>query len=961
MLQDTSHKYCDDDLIFDQEWIQQKMKLTTGKCCLLFRLGWQFRRVLVQSMKYLESLLLVTNVNSDPSKTSRKGKLSMASVMGHEKSINDSGRGHGRVYDEGIENTEMTEGERQRVSIISKTDARSKPSNRHPIQELTDSMANVSLCGKNTNGLTRHGPLNDAESAHRMGPFPPKGFVSNTIITSMSICGSSKYTLQKSLQKIENRAETDLVLKIFREPTMMDVVTSQSFSLGPSESMLLEDNTVTLIDIARRCLKLLSPSTPDSTSEKSGHSNNAKVESELALLRVALYSLRAILPTILESDKSRSTVLIVIKLFFNCVVIAGDVCHGKIKRFTAPSISSSSEREGLAVIEYAIICLGAYEGLGKCLKMGSSSTIKKGAIVWDELIRYPGAEVLSASTILPHRQHMYIAIESTLRASSSFLYLSLMSLHAKFRGFNEQWAVPNEFYFSSSVIGEACSGEHIEIPTFQKLLNVAHPFIVESLFMADEDNDARTFNPNALKHVRRGFRILRDGAQSVEGLCTVNDPPALRICSVDLQCEAIHFLLLSLKRFFNHCPDLLLEESAPSTVKEIFALFDRASSSATKAAGIFRNVAESDATKQSAFVQFHRFVGAQLDFVAKRLFSTKSCGEAIPLPPSYYEYCAYRSIHLWRLLKLVDNDHNLTSLFLDKNRTKRISCEESESMAGAAISTLIHMVLVTLQSLIIASDPTNISDSNHERIISCFERIVINNSTTASQNRCRSILAELDLQMEASKIISSAHSGTSYSAKGQGLSVLASVLRRCYAPLETKLSQSTKDQARRLNFRLASADCYAKSASLYGVASEDTFLTFDKLDEHATNADSQLRTCFEALVNELSQLEEEGRVKRKKPTILAIEMFAKVGEVHLSVSLIIPVRDRPQCIMHISSPLSLSFRLLHILVNEDMRERWALVYYLSCFTYCDGVSLKHVLSYSYSGVSGLNSAALIRM
>jgi hypothetical protein len=92
-----------------------------------------------------------------------------------------------------------------------------------------------------------------------------------------------------------------------------------------------------------------------------------------------------------------------------------------------------------------------------------------------------------------------------------------------------------------------------------------------------------------------------------------------------------------------------------------------------------------------------------------------------------------------------------------------------------------------------------------------------------------------------------------------------------------------------LNLRLASADCYAKSASLYGVASEDSFSASDNLDEHATNADSQLRTCYEVLAIELSQLEEEGRVNRKNPTILAIEMFAKVGEVHLSVSLIISV------------------------------------------------------------------------
>jgi hypothetical protein len=397
------------------------------------------------------------------------------------------------------------------------------------------------------------------------------------------------------------------------------------------------------------------------------------------------------------------------------------------------------------------------------------------------------------------------------------------------------------------------------------------------------------------------------------------------------------------------------EESAPSAVKEMFALFDRASSSAIKAASIFRNVAESDQTKQSAFIQFHSFVGAQLDVVAKHLFSAKSCGEVIPLPSSYYEYCAYRSIHLWRLLKLVENDHNLTSLFLDINQTKGTSCGESESMVGAAILTVIRMVLVALQSLIIDSNPTNISDSNHERIISNFELIVINNCTTASQNRCRSIIAELDLQREASKIISSAHTGTSYLAKGQGISVLASVLWRCYAPLEMKLSQSTKDQARSLNLRLASADTYAKSASLYGVASEDSSLVSDKLDEHATNADSQLHKCYEVLVNELSQLEKIC-VNRKNPTILAIEMFAKVGIVLLQFFQFEVVLNAHHftLIVIVQAASYIGMRRYEKMVGN--------VHSLFCFTYCHGVFTQwHVLSFSYSGVSGLNTAAYIRL
>jgi hypothetical protein len=143
------------------------------------------------------------------------------------------------------------------------------------------------------------------------------------------------------------------------------------------------------------------------------------------------------------------------------------------------------------------------------------------------------------------------------------------------------------------------------------------------------------------------------------------------------------------------------------------------------------------------------------------------------------------------------------------------------------------------------------------------------------------MLTLLDLQREASQIISSVQSETLYYAKGSCIAVLASVLWRCYAPLETKLSQSTKDQTRSLNFRLASADSCTKSAVLFGIASEDPSLTSDKLDEYAFNANTKLHTSYEMLLNELDRLEKNG-VDRKAHTISAIEIFAKVSKVCLS-------------------------------------------------------------------------------
>jgi hypothetical protein len=826
----------------------------------------------------------VTSENSSSSKNSLKARPSRMSSTEKENSINDGGSCHGRSDDGRKGRTKTTKvnaavRQQQRVTIATKINAKSILSAHHPMQELNDSMAKVNLGRKNSYSSIKVGSLNATDSVHRMGPFPPEGFTSNTIMISTAIRGSPKYILRNSLQMIEKSGQYDLVWKLFQVPSMMDVVASASFSLGPSESMLLEENTTKLIDTAKRCLKSLSSSTSGSTSKQLGHSNNDKVELELALLRVALYSLRSILPTILESSKSQSMVQVVIKLLYHCVVVSGDCCHGKFETFTTPSTSSSSEKEGLAVMEHAMICLGAYEGLGKCLKMGSLSfKNKKGAVLWDELIPLPdseGVSFLSVTKILPHRQLVKISMESALCASSSFFCLSLMSLHAKLRAVRELWTVPSEFHFATSVIDETCSGEYQETATFQKLLlNVAHPFVMQSLFMAGEDDDARTLNVDAL--VKKGFRILWDGARSIEDVCTVNNSPALKLSCLGLKSEAIHFVLQSLKSVLHHLPGLLSEERAASTVMEILSLFNRASSSAMKSAGVFLNVTESDQTKKSALVHFHDFVGAQLDLVA--IMCCKSCGQEITLPSSYYEYCAYRLIHRWRLLRLVDTEPILTSLSSDKNLAQITSSGDAESMVGVVTSTVIHTILVALQSLKIDSDPVNlISDSECERIISNFELIVINNSPTASQNRCRSMLTMLDLKKEVSYIISSVQSETPYSARGSCIAVLASVLWRCYAPLETKLSQSTKDQTRSLNFLLASADSYAKSASLFSVASEDSSLISEKVGEYAIKADTQLHKCYEMLVNELERLE-KNRVDRKAPIVSAIDIFAKVSK-----------------------------------------------------------------------------------
>ena len=140
---------------------------------------------------------------------------------------------------------------------------------------------------------------------------------------------------------------------------------------------------------------------------------------------------------------------------------------------------------------------------------------------------------------------------------------------------------------------------------------------------------------------------------------------------------------------------------------------------------------------ESALIHFHGFVGTQLDIIAMHLCSKPSGSEEILLPASYYEYCTYRLIHRWRLLGSEESEH-----MIKWRPTKTMSGREAESMVGASTMAVIHLVLVVMQCLNNDSDSTYKIDFACERIISNFELTVIQNSPTASQNRCRSVLTD---------------------------------------------------------------------------------------------------------------------------------------------------------------------------------------------------------------------------
>jgi len=203
-----------------------------------------------------------------------------------------------------------------------------------------------------------------------------------------------------------------------------------------------------------------------------------------------------------------------------------------------------------------------------------------------------------------------------------------------------------------------------------------------------------------------------------------------------------------------------------------------------------------------------------------------------------------------------------------------MSSKEVESLVGNHTFTIIHIALRALHHLNSDSDIVGISESDCQQAIANFELVVINNASPSSHNRCKSLLQLLDLPREATNIISKDQTDNPYSGKGQFIALLASVIGQCIAPLGAKLSQSTKDQSKCLNFRLSCADSCVKSASLFGLASEVSTPS-DKHEEYTTRADTQLRSSYEILITEIGRIE-KNNVNRKAPPVLVIEMFAKV-------------------------------------------------------------------------------------
>eukprot|EP00984_Skeletonema_dohrnii_P017725 scaffold8141_cov139-Skeletonema_dohrnii-CCMP3373.AAC.2 len=770
------------------------------------------------------------------------------------------------------------------ITVQDDTKAANKKKQHSNIDDLNDAMAKVSLGGGNGNESSRAKRVETSENSlqlslaavldYTMGACPPIGYGTNKISVAASH-DELVTTLQKAIKTLakqrDNNIDATTYKVLSKNTSLLETVASSSHSLKSVQSILIEENSTKLVDTAKKCLKALS-----SLTDGKSKTNKSDDDLELALLRVAVHSLRSITPT-LDYKESKSIYEIVIKLFYHCVVIAGDACHKKFQSFGS---GSSTKKNGhvFVVLEYALLCLGSYEGLGKLLHNNSSKKkrTKKDAIAWDEILPIPKiGETSKSITPLPQKQLVKIALESSQCAASSLLYLSLISLHVSTTKSKDEWMIPNEFHFASNVIHETCSGKYDGTPMFQKVLtNVALPYILHSLLEAKrgENNTITITNIDALRQVKKVYRILWDGARSIEEVRNASNSKTLRICSLNVYCEAILFILEVLHQCFELCTNSLNLSDADQS--EVNALFDRAASSAMKAAAMFdkstgvfastnKGKVESTslAKNKKALLQYHNIVGAKLD-LTRKCISTR--GDASPVSASYFEYCTYRSVHLFRL-----TGKCTLSSFTLKNAGKVIKADD-ECLMAMWTFFVVDLSLQARHGLVNTDTALTMSERDIELIISTFEKRIVNASTTI-QSRSRSMMLLAELHKEATKILSSSNDQT-YAEKGPFLAVMGSVLERCLAPLELVLARSQKESSRSLNFRLSSSDIHAKSALFYTVASEVS--NKEEKERFSGESDSQLQKSFDILMKIISSIEDDA-IERNTQCISAVEMFAK--------------------------------------------------------------------------------------
>jgi hypothetical protein len=195
----------------------------------------------------------------------------------------------------------------------------------------------------------------------------------------------------------------------------------------------------------------------------------------------------------------------------------------------------------------------------------------------------------------------------------------------------------------------------------------------------------------------------------------------------------------------------------------------------------------------------------------------------------------------------------------------------TQDMDSLVAMASLSMVLLALNARLILAGKEGVQLTDCNAVISNFDSVMFN-SSIANQSRCRATVTLLNLQRDATKIISAQRS-TPKANDGHALSILGYILGCCIAPLETSLAASTDDAQRAFSYHMSASDNHAKAALFLDAASEDSNVENKTRDKWNTECIRQIRKGFELLSPIVDSTNE---FIRGSPTVSAVEMFAKV-------------------------------------------------------------------------------------
>ena len=603
---------------------------------------------------------------------------------------------------------------------------------------------------------------------------------------------------------------------------------SLSMPHPPSNSLLLAEHAVDILNVCRRLVKVASDTCNDASKNKERKKDETK-ESVMDSLCVAVHAIRA-LATVFEGGTKKDAA---IKLLYHAI--------GSLET------TFSHCDEGLVTkARAASYCIGACHALAVFLEDYSVQVPGKTKGVEILVSRRPGNNVLFFP--VPNRQERQGALGSISMEQLSAIGVQSVLAAAKVLA-SETWSsdewkhvMKSSWTLLLSVLNP--SPKNIQLSPLmsarQLICDVCIPWI--SLL-------ASTLSTKeAVSFCKRAYRVLWDAASRL----SVAEPNAAKLC-LELRGDAVLALLCYVPY------DVQPENSALVSVRS--ALYENACNSAWTAAASYVRASKSSSDKY--LVAFHDNVGAALD----------SCSSAFC--PPFVEYCAYRALHCGRAEnpRLMCKSDECLFQGLPYHFPHSNCCEDKGSTERAFLA--LYFVVVDVKGRLDSGGNDNIfTELSHtsESVINQFNKGVLRQRRDQRLNTrimaWFKLLSSLSLHQVVSQTIENFAHDHDFSVETQILAVAGKILTKCLGPLIHLMIKTNAFSSDKMPYAWdLVTECYIRAAFAFNKLG----LAFQDFTKEAVGELSSI-FCSKNASPPLSCLEKAGKVRWDSNLFLSFTM-----------------------------------------------------------------------------------------